>query len=770
MAAFVVKNPKNHKDVVGTAGEDRLTVTFTTDGAVLNTISADGTSGIFFGPAGAADDFRFSGIENITFDHKTGRGDDFVGTGGGDDVISTGLGDDTIQSGSGVDRIDGGQGVDLWGANLSAETKGVRIDLAATSSTYLKTGLVKGVEGFRNFHGTQGRDVLASTRLAASTIFGEGGDDTISVYGTAGFSSVDGGAGEDRLIVDYVSKAAVVALYRGGGTGYLTTGSDIDDGVVFTGFENFTLTTGTGNDSIQTSAGDDIISTGAGADTIYSGAGIDRIDGGAGVDLWGADLSAMSKGVKIDLAAASTTIFKTGFVKGVEGFASFAGTQGADTLSGTKLAGSTVFGVAGDDVIKVFGGAGFSSVNGGDGDDRLIAIFAGQDDVTITISGTSSGYFGTVAGERASTRDDVAFEQIENFTIQTGGGADSLQTGFGVDNGLYSDDWISSGAGNDTLYTGVGRDTIDGGAGVDLWGGNLVLLSHGVTIDLRQAVSTYGEGTSIKGVEGFNYLGGTAFDDVFAGTSRAGSTIFGGNGDDDFTVYMNGGNNSVDGGDGVDRLTIVLNDQVTQEGAGQGNGYYGTFTDGVHTTSYYAMQDFSLLYDGPKTISIHGLDGADSLTAGSGNDTLSGYGGTDTIIGGAGADLIAGNQGVDVVTGGAGADTFYFAVNDTFAAPDAFDTIRDFATGVDRIDLATVEGALQPSAYAEGAVASDAFAALLGRATALMADGTKSVVFVAGSTNGWLFYSTDGDPRTAEAAVRLVGLNSVGDFASTDIV
>ena len=944
MADYVVKNPKNQKDVVGATSDDRLTIVFTKDGDVLNTYS-DG-NGIVFGPEGASDDFRFSGIENITFDHTKGLGNDFVATGAGQDVISTGAGDDTIRSGSGIDQIDGGDGIDIWSADLSAFSTGVTIDLAKGTSKFLTTGFVKGVEGFDKFHGTQGADVLKGTALAASTIYAEGGDDKITVYGTAGFNSVDGGDGTDRLIVFYETKRDVSTEIYGTGNGSFKTGDDLDavvvfsriehfsittgtgndrlvtgsgddaitsgggrdtilsgagvdtidggdgvdlwgadlrgqttgvtidlnqavstylgtgsvkgvegfldfhgtqgadvltgttktgslvygeggddtitvwggagyssvnggdgsdrlvvsydttgavtmqlnqissgyygvitgqdpttkDDVAFEGIENFTITTGSGNDSIVTGLGDDVLSTGAGNDTIYSGAGVDKIDGGEGIDRWGADLRSLSDGVKIDLSQKVSKFLGSGFVKKVEGFQDFHGTQGSDVLIGTKKAGSIVYGEGGDDTISVWGGVGYSSVNGGEGSDRLVVTYDTADDITMQLNGASNGYYGVITGEDATQFDDVAFESIQSFTITTGSGNDFLSTGFsndGIDR--VSNDKISSGSGNDTIYTGVGHDTIDGGKGVDVWGGNLSNLDHGVEIDLHDKVTDLGDGATIKNVEGFYYLTGTNYNDTIVGTEFAGSTIAGGNGDDDITVYMVGGNNSIDGGDGSDRLSIILDGQVTQEGAGQGNGYYGTFTDGTHTTSYYAMQDFTLVYEGEDSLNLYGLNGNDGLISGSGDDTLSGQGGADTISAGAGADLINGGQGVDRLTGGSGADTFVFANGDALAAADGYDTITDFKTGEDRIDLASITAQLPAGSYAEATFASDDFAALMGKAGQLMSSGGLQAVFIAGKKDGWLFFNTDGDPTTAEGAIRLVGLHSLDDFRLEDL-
>jgi Ca2+-binding RTX toxin-like protein len=63
---------------------------------------------------------------------------------------------------------------------------------------------------------------------------------------------------------------------------------------------------------------------------------------------------------------------------------------------------------------------------------------------------------------------------------------------------------------------------------------------------------------------------------------------------------------------------------------------------------------------------IQGNNGANVLTGGSGNDTLMGYGGNDTLFGGAGADKFV------------------------FAHGTGQDSIGDFVTGTDKIDLTAI--------------------------------------------------------------------------------
>ena len=108
-----------------------------------------------------------------------------------------------------------------------------------------------------------------------------------------------------------------------------------------------------------------------------------------------------------------------------------------------------------------------------------------------------------------------------------------------------------------------------------------------------------------------------------------------------------------------------------------------------------------IIYGGAGNDTINGTGKGDIIYAGSGNDTIKGNDGDDTIYGGSGSDTINANNGNDTIVGGFGADHLtgsngddrfvYLSVADSNAAQ--FDTISDFKSGSDRIDLAAL-GAL----------------------------------------------------------------------------
>jgi serralysin len=76
----------------------------------------------------------------------------------------------------------------------------------------------------------------------------------------------------------------------------------------------------------------------------------------------------------------------------------------------------------------------------------------------------------------------------------------------------------------------------------------------------------------------------------------------------------------------------------------------------------------------------------ENAIGGSGNDLLIGNSAANELRGGAGNDLIYGGGGADKLWGGTGADTFVFGASSD-SRPGASDTIMDFVSGQDKIDL-----------------------------------------------------------------------------------
>ena len=185
--------------------------------------------------AGDADDlvFGLAGNDSIT----GGAGDDCLFGGAGDDTFFANLSEaefDKLQGGSGVDTLQrtttGGQGNLVLNQFLA--TNGIeRVNLDAGGSN-------------RNIDGNTNNNVLdfSATTLLSGSVFGQGGNDTITATNSA-TRTYDGGAGNDLL----------------------NGGSAADN-----------LIGGTGDDTIFGNDGDDILVGGAGADCSTGGLGRDR--------------------------------------------------------------------------------------------------------------------------------------------------------------------------------------------------------------------------------------------------------------------------------------------------------------------------------------------------------------------------------------------------------------------------------------------------------------------------------------------------------------
>jgi Ca2+-binding RTX toxin-like protein len=339
--------------------------------------------------------------------------------------------------------------------------------------------------------------------------------------------------------------------------------------------------------------------------------------------------------------------------------------------------------------------------------------------------------------------------------------------------GLAGDDYRVGGSGKDTLDGGTEADTMFGGAGNDTYyvdnagdvvredsvvgvdDGGVDLVSASVSFTLGAFVdnltltgSAAIDGTgndlanNIKGNGAVNHLTGGAGADVLTG---------------------NGGADLLDGGDDGDSYIVDFSDIIHDTGS--------SGTDKVQSAGTYVLAAGSGIEQlttkaGVVGGNLTGDEGANIITGNTGANILTGKAGNDTLSGGAGTDTLIGGLDRDRMTGGADADTFRFALGDSLATAVGFDTVVDFETGIDRMDLTIFVPA---SAYAEITVASNVFATLKTTAEAQMVGGVKAV-FVAGSANGWLFWNTDATPGTAEEAVLLAGMNSLSAFALGDLM
>ena len=147
---------------------------------------------------------------------------------------------------------------------------------------------------------------------------------------------------------------------------------------------------------------------------------------------------------------------------------------------------------------------------------------------------------------------------------------------------------------------------------------------------------------------------------------------------------------------------------------------------------------------------LSGGAGRDVMRGAAGADVLAGGAGADQLTGDAGDDRLIGGAGVDRLTGGAGRDTFVFRAVPTGLGER--DTIYDFASGTDRIELAG--------------------AAFTGVATGVLVLGSAAHhagdPLLYNQAKGLLLYDADGSG--AGAAVQIAHLVDAPVLAASDIV
>lgn len=639
--------------------------------------------------------------------------------GGGTNVVGLGGGDDTVYSLGGLDQVDGGAGFDFWGGDYSEKTgnlaftwngntgsgslsSGTAITgfetgyvlTGAGNDAFILTGLmpfdVSGGAGFdtliRNDTGLVGANP-DSFILSAGTWFagwaGNGqfdgieqvtatfGDDDNTVFvdaaplASGAGLSLNGGAGVDRLLIDFSALAGTVFNL---GAGNVVTGNRGN----FSGFEAYlialggganTVTTGAGNDTVEAGgAGTSTIATGDGDDEIWGGTGAETVLGGAGVDRF-----------HVAGAAAGYSILQDGFggyvltdtdpLNGNHGTDHLANVEWVDFADGSAAlpfygVGATFTGTAGNDVLTgtafgdvLLGLSGNDKLLGGDGDD-LLNGGAGSD----TITGGSG--VDTLSYEDAAAAVRINLASLGVAQLTGGSGSDWLVDALERLRGSALGDTLVGNALGNRIEGLAGNDTIDGGAGADTLVGGLGNDTYTVDSALDVATENVGEGTDAVTAK-VNWTLGAEFENLtlfsgtagFSGTGNELVNVLTGNAGAN-ALYGLGGNDRLDGGLGADTMvggagndTYTVDNvlDLVTESLGEG-------TDAVTAKVNWALSanvENLTLFAGTVGLTGEGNDLANVMTGNAGANVLSGFGGNDRLDGGLGADTLVGGFGND---------------------------------------------------------------------------------------------------------------------------
>jgi Ca2+-binding RTX toxin-like protein len=315
------------------------------------------------------------------------------------------------------------------------------------------------------------------------------------------------------------------------------------------------------------------------------------------------------------------------------------GLAGNDAIT-TRGGTDTIRGGAGDDKIVsaagndlfLFSGKteGFDMIDGGDGNDRILAQSAGTTIGLRSLAGvekiSANGFTGvTISGGASADVLDFRTVVLEDIGRISGGAGNDVITG------SSATDLIAGGLGNDTLDGAGGDDSfligknegfdaINGGAGND----SVLALSAGTVIGV----------SSVSGVE---VISANGFGSVTISGTTANDII-------DLASILLQGIQQISGGSGNDRIMGSAQDNVIAGNAGAdqlwGNGGADIFKFGWIGDSRSGGTGIDLIQDFEKGLDRIDLTGIDASTKLSGNQAF-------TFIGGAAFGKVAGQIRVD---------------------------------------------------------------------------------------------------------------------------
>jgi Ca2+-binding RTX toxin-like protein len=675
MSPFTVSNGGSGNDTIYSANE---------------THGGDGNDTIILG-------FSYYGV-NATGD----AGNDVIQGETGSDTITGGTGNDTLSGGGGYDRFiyTAGDGQDIitdFTGDDVVQVVGYESiqSIAQVGSDVL---LVFGGGDQITFQNADVATVQAGIQILPPTddfIYGGPGDQILNGYG--GNDIVGGGDGADTI----------------------NGGSGNDD--LFSGdpdiYWYWTLPdAGTEHDILNGGTGDDRLSIGYGDDA----------NGGDGTDTLRLSFGGATEGVTFNtgaFVAGEPFTIGGGTIQNMEVLQYVGGSEFVDYLTvAAQDDPITIDGRGGDDWLAVAGGTN-ATVRGGTGNDR-IDVYGGDATIygddgydavyvwggAVTASGGSGDDF-FVSGSGADTfygddgNDRVAYflsatGVTVNLLTGTAPNGDQLYSIESIDGSNYADsltgDWQSNylygGAGNDTLEGldgddildgGAGNDALKGGSGNDLyfidsnrdivsetadWGVDTVFTSVNYTLDKNV------ENAQALGSAAINLIGNT-LDNSLTGNAAA-NVLNGGAGND--VLDGQGGVDTMSGGTGNDVYVVDNVGDKIAEGANEG------VDEVVALTSYTLaakVQVEIMSVSSNSAVNLTGNEFAQTMQGNEYDNVLSGLGGNDYLNGWDGNDTLKGGTGNDYLIGSWGSDTF------TFEAKPGNDTIEDFQSGVDKIDL-----------------------------------------------------------------------------------
>lgn len=589
-----------------------------------------------------------------TLDTLVGNeGDDVLDGWYGNDTLSGGLGNDTLIGGEGLDTATyvnstAAVNVDLRIQGVAQDTGGEGIDTLIgieylTGSAYGDT-----LRGNDDFNLIIDNAVAATTpRTQSDALYGYGGNDSIQVTraATAVATTIlmDGGDGDDFIELRSGTLSAALATNAAGlstatyaalgatsndrNTDIVTVdGGAGNDRIVLTGVASAAVKAGAGNDivsiSMRGAAGlnNYLISLGQGQDIIQLGVGANAAAS--------TEVATTARGNRVrdfERGNSGDKFEMTDFLnRGLTGY-----TQNSDAFASGHLRLTQ----SGTDVLLQVDRDGAGTTNG------FVTIFTISNGFT---GGFTAYNFDGFIGALTLT----GFDNDDTITGASGNDVLSGQEGNDMLYGLAGNDRLDGGDGDDLLDGGTGADIMTGGAGNDRYVldnvGDVVIEDVGGGMDTVASSITYTLGDNLEnliltgsaaidgtGNAGDNLIVGNAGRNVLSGGAGNDTIVVGGG---DANKASAGGFDKVDGGDGIDTLILggVQSDyhllvagertfMVTEYGATEVAGIEQGAIGGMATASWSSLMQDTAKFDGLAYIA-----GYSDLRAAFGTDAAAG--------------------------------------------------------------------------------------------------------------------------------------------------
>jgi Ca2+-binding RTX toxin-like protein len=571
-----------------------------------------------------------NGVENIRFNGLGGADTITVGDLTGTDVTkvaldfgSNGVGDGATDQAT-VTGTNGADQITVIGAAGAVTVAGLAAEVDLSD--------VEGANDALLINAGAGNDIINAGNLPSGVIH-------LTIDGGAGNDTITGSQGDDILL-------------GGDGNDTVIGGRGNDVALLGDGNDTFVWNPGDGSDVVEGQGGTDTLqfngsNIGENMDLSANGSRLrlSRDVGNVVMDVDGIEH------VRITAAGGADTITVndlsgTAVTQVALDLSAPAGSGQGDGASDTVIVNGTL----GDDTISVASGAAGVTINGLAAKVTIAGAEGGLDSLTV------NGLAGNDTINASSLKAGLV-----NLTINGGDGDDRIIGSQGNDFviGGRGTDVASLGAGDDTFVwnPGEGSDTVDGQAGND------TLQFNGANVAEKMTLSANGSHALLSRDVGNVTMDLNNMETVDINAKGGADTIT----VDDLTktdvknvnIDLGGADNAVD--------TVVINATNANDVINVANNNGVVTVTGLAETvtiSNFEATDKLVIngLGGDDAIVASGLSGM-LLTAdgGDGNDVLIGSPGNDTLLGGAGNDVLIGNGGQDLLDGGSGGNVVFNA-------------------------------------------------------------------------------------------------------------